>query len=201
VYIRDGVWVPSKRLRDIDRGAESFDRHLPLSAEEVERITARLPRSRCFLIDDGRDVPRAVVHLDGETERVFGRDLEWRTADLRQEVAGHPGRTVKEVTPGQEVIEAYHLARRVRQFKQRHEWGAGVWYFGIYKSAGEALDVDATRTLVKTRAGDAWFGERYAGGGRWEPTRRLDDIWRGRSYDDELALSPAEAEAIMKRLG
>jgi hypothetical protein len=201
VYVRDGLWVPSKRLRDIDAGEESFDRHLPLGTEEVERITARLPRSRCFLVDDGRDLPRAVVHLDGETERVFGHDLEWRTAGLLEEVADHPEWTVKEVTPDQKDIQAYHLARRVRQVRQRHEWGGEVWYFGIYDTYREALDVGATSFLVSTRAGDPWFGDRYAGGGRWEPTRRLDDIFRGRSYDNELALSPAEAEAIMNRLG
>ncbi|WP_328452413.1 hypothetical protein [Amycolatopsis sp. NBC_00438] len=48
VYVRDGLWVRSDQLRD------DWHRNLPLSAEEVERITARLPRSRCFLLHDGR---------------------------------------------------------------------------------------------------------------------------------------------------
>ncbi|EOD69376.1 hypothetical protein [Amycolatopsis vancoresmycina] len=201
VYVRDGWWAPSNRLRDLERGAESLDRYLPLGEDEAERVTARLPRSRCFLVDDGQDTPSAVVHLDGGTERIFGRDLEWRTAVLREELAGHPHLTVREITPGQELVEAYHLARRVRQLKQRHEWGGERWYFGIYETLQETFDVGATSVLVMTRAGDPWFGERYAGRGRWEPTGKLDRIWRGRSYDDELALSPAEAEAIMKRLG
>ncbi|WP_158104565.1 hypothetical protein, partial [Amycolatopsis kentuckyensis] len=190
VYLRQGLWARSNRLDD------SFDRHLPLSAEEVERITARLPRSRCFLVHDGRRIPRAVLHLDGETARVFGRDLEWRTADLPGEVAGH--RTVREVASGRELVEAFELARQVREHRQRHEW-QGARYFGIYGTLGEAFDIEATRILVTQS--DGWGGERYAGQGRWEPTRLLDDISRGHSYDRQLALSPAEAQAIMKRLG
>ncbi|MEU5264511.1 hypothetical protein [Amycolatopsis sp. NPDC021455] len=195
VYVRDGLWVRSNRLHD------SWYRRLPLGAEEVRRITAGLPRSRCFLVHDGRHLPRAVVHLDGETERVFGHDLEWTTAGLLAEVAAHEHWVVEEVTPGQEVMEAYQLARRVREFRQRHEWDGGVWYFGIYQNLEEAFDIGATRVLVRTSRDSIWGGERYTGRGRWEPTRRLDDISRGHSYDDELALSPAEAEAIMNRLG
>jgi hypothetical protein len=195
VYVREGLWVRSNQLH------EAFSRWLPLSAEEVEQVTARLSRSRCLVVDDGRDVPRAVVHLDGETERVFDRNLEWRTAALLAEVADHPHWTVEESNPGRELHEAYSLARRVREFKQRHEWGGDVWYFGIYDTLEETFDIDATRFLVATDAGDKWFGELYVGQGRWHPTRRLDDIWRGRRHDPELALSPAEAKRIMKRRG
>ncbi|MET8849095.1 hypothetical protein [Amycolatopsis sp. NPDC004625] len=196
VFVREGWWARSDRL------LRDFDRCLPLlGAEEAEQVIARLPRSRCFLVDDGRTAPRAVVHLDGDTERIFGRDLEWRTGSLRDELAGHPHRTVEETGPDQVLIQAYHLARQVRRVKQRHEWDGDAWYFGIYGTYRETFDIAATRLLVRTGVGDTWFGERYAGQGRWEETRELDDIWRGRSYDNELALSPAEAEAIVKRLG
>ncbi|MEV4055352.1 hypothetical protein AB0J55_29465 [Amycolatopsis sp. NPDC049688] len=195
IFVRDGLWARSDRL------LQDFDHCLPLSAEEAGQVIARLPRSRCFLVEDGRSTPRAVVHLDGETERIFGRDLEWRTGSVREEVAGYPHRTVKAAAPDQELIQAYHLARQIRRFKQRHEWDGNAWYFGIYGTYRETFDLAATRLLVRTGVGDSWFGERYAGQGRWEETRDLDDIWRGRSYDNELALSPAEAEAIMNRLG
>ncbi|KDN24155.1 hypothetical protein [Amycolatopsis rifamycinica] len=201
VCVRDGLWIPSKQLRGPYRGVGSFDRSLPLSAEEVEQVTARLSRPRSFLVDDGHDVPRAVVHLDGETERVFGRGLEWKTASLLEEVADHPDWTVTEVAPAQETFEAYQLAQRIRRFKQRQEWGSDAWYFGIYDTLEATLDVDATRLLVKTEAGDKWFGELYVGQGRWQPTRKLDDIWRGLRDDPQLALSPAEAQRIMHRLG
>ena len=195
VYVRDGLWVRSNRLLQV------FDLCRPLSADEVEQATARLSRSRCLVVEDGSDIARAVVHLDGGTERVFGHDLEWRTAGLLEEVADHPDWTVREITPGQEAFESYQLARGLRRFRQRHEWGGEAWYFGIYGTYRAALDPEATHLLVKTQVDDPWFGELYVGGGQWQPTEKLDKIWRGRSDNEELALSPAEAEAIMKRLG
>ena len=199
MYVRDDLWVRSNRLHALDGREDAHDLHLPLSVEEAGQITARLPKSRCFLVHDGGKLPLAVVHLDGGTERVFGHDLRWTTAGLLEQVTGP--RTAREVTPGREAEEAFALAREVRKSKQRHEWLDEFWYFGIYASVADASDIGATRILVRTSPGSVWLGERYAGQGRWTRTSALDDVYRGKSYDDDLPLSPAEAKAIVARLG
>ncbi|MFJ1768282.1 hypothetical protein ACIOD2_48755 [Amycolatopsis sp. NPDC088138] len=191
VYVRDGLWVRSDRLRD------DWHRNLPLGAEEVERITARLPRSRCFLVDDGRAFPRAVVHLDDGTERAFGRDLAWTASGLLAEVAEHPYWTVEEADPDTEVTHAFLLARRVRQFKQRHVW-QGAAYHGVFRTCADGLDVRRAHTLI--RGSHSMEAERYTGGGRWEPTTLLRSLETGGWSDEELPVSWEEAEMIMKLL-
>ncbi|WP_410614664.1 hypothetical protein [Amycolatopsis sp. lyj-109] len=159
--------------------------------------------SHWFVAEDGQSHPVAVVRRMPGVAEAFTPNLRWEPVPLGRELeaVGREHRTVRDVSPGAGLVLAYHLARRVRQSKQLHEWGGDVWYFGIYDTCEETFDIAGTRLLVATDAGDKWFGKRYAGHGRWEPTRRLDDIWRGLRHEDVLALSPAEAEAIMKRLG
>ncbi|MFB9689985.1 hypothetical protein [Amycolatopsis plumensis] len=154
------------------------------------------------MAEDERSEPVAVVRRMAGAAEAYTSNLRWEPVPPGRELeAIGPHRTVRDISPGAGLVLAHRLARRVRHVKQRHEWGGEVWYFGIYETLEETFDIDATRLLIATDAGSKWFGRRYAGQGRWEPTRRLDDIWRGLRHEDHLALSPAEAERIMNRLG
>jgi hypothetical protein len=143
--IRDGSAVPSAVIERYRKSAKAFTHDLAwvpfdLSAGTAEECGFEDFKQHVHAI--ARHVPRAVVHLDGETERVFGRDLEWTTPGLV---------------------------------------GGGRW----------------TQALGGRRGHP---GQRSHGGlsARPESARIQAAPRMGRRI---LVLSPAEAEAIMKRLG
>lgn len=212
-YVREGLWVRSAKVRDIERAERySFDRCLPISPEEAARVTAGFAWPRCFLVLDGArvpvqrvaesewpDFPVAVVRVVGETEEAFTRELVWGPSDLLRRVADEPRWTVEESLSYTDVQHAYHLARHLRGTRQRTEWPGPYQYFAISRSMREAVDVDAAHGIVRTdRTG--LREERYAGRGVWERSYELEDIGRGKSDDEYMPISPDEAERLVARL-
>ncbi|MGW6931616.1 hypothetical protein ACWGE0_16305 [Lentzea sp. NPDC054927] len=194
-------WLPSAMVRVIEQGLNPFYRALPVSAEEAEAVIAGQGVPRTFLVlseVDGSSLPVAVVRLDGHREEAFTRDLGWGPSDLLTRVADE-GLLVEELPPGSTGnYDAYRLAVKIR-LRRRAEWTGAHWYYAILPNRPTALQVADAIGLIRTNAGDDSFEEEFRDG-EWGSSHELDDLRTGRSDNDELPISPDEAERLKELL-
>ncbi|WP_328452411.1 hypothetical protein [Amycolatopsis sp. NBC_00438] len=71
-------------------------------------------------------------------------------------------------------------------------------YHGVFRTFADGLDVRRAHALIRGR--DSARAERYAGRGRWEPTTLLRSLETADSSDEDLPVSPEEAEMLMRLL-
>ncbi|MGI5501119.1 hypothetical protein [Lentzea sp. CA-135723] len=197
IHVGAAGWVPSSMFRYLKHvGAPDAAR--PVAEEEAEAVIAARPARRCFrvLSVEGRNLPFAVVSVDGDREEVFTRELRWERTALLASLEHRRGLRVEEIAqPPSASFEAYRLAHAQRTFLQNHRWEAGR-YHAIFRGFREALDLTNAFALVR---GDAWVEHAYQGG-EWQQCSLLRGIGNGGNTYEELPISPDEARLLMARL-
>ncbi|MEV6237291.1 hypothetical protein [Lentzea sp. NPDC051838] len=202
VCVGHSGWLPSRMLDDIPREYYPFWWVLPISPEEADEILARRAEPRYYHVlsgNDGLDLPHAVVEVDGGHEKAFTWDLAWAPSDLLSRIAEEPDLHVQEFLPDWGPLEAtLRMARAVRRRRRSREWNGQFWYHAVFPGRAAVFDLSNATELIRTVAGSHYPEEAYRDGA-WTRTYLLEDIGRGKADGEDLPISPAEAEALMRR--
>ena len=201
LYVGRRGWVRSMMIRDVESGEFPFCWLLPVTARECEEIIARRSGRRGYQVYlDGDRLPLAVVRVDGDQEEAFAGNLVWEPSDWLGKVAADPDLRAEELLPNwTPESAAFRLATSVRRRLQRTAWQGGHWYYAIFPNRTPVFELVDAHGLVRTNAGTDSYEQAYLDGA-WRPTSALDKLRTGDSYDEELPISPDEAQRLMKLL-